>query len=125
MQANQVVSAFTRLRQIFARIPTEILCGFLLFVMGANLCSNAWCESLTNDELVHIPSGYHYLVTGNFRLNPEHPPLVKLWACLPVLFLRPEVSALTEPTGQDFAQFTVTSSIDFWRLNRPRFQAIS
>ena len=39
------------------------------------------------DELTHLPSGYVYLKTGDFSLNPQHPPLVKLLAALPLLFV--------------------------------------
>jgi hypothetical protein len=36
-------------------------------------------DSFTFDEAYHICSGVSYLRYGDFRLNPEHPPLVKLW----------------------------------------------
>jgi len=44
-------------------------------------------SSQTSDEAVHISAGYSYLETADFRLNPEHPPLIKEWAALPLLFL--------------------------------------
>jgi hypothetical protein len=47
--------------------------------------------SATSDEIVHLPAGYTYWTTRDFRLNPEHPPLVKLVAALPLLFLKPHV----------------------------------
>ena len=34
--------------------------------------------SATNDEAVHLASGFSYWQTRDFRLNPEHPPLAKL-----------------------------------------------
>ena len=37
-------------------------------------------DSFTIDEAYHIGAGAAYVRTGDFRLNPEHPPLVKLWA---------------------------------------------
>ncbi|HYU33256.1 MAG TPA: hypothetical protein VEW48_13935 [Thermoanaerobaculia bacterium] len=42
-------------------------------------------DGMTLDEPYHIASGVSYVRTGDFRLNPEHPPLVKLWvgAALP------------------------------------------
>ncbi len=43
-------------------------------------------ESATMDELAHIPAGYGYVKYLDFRLNPEHPPLVKALAALPLLF---------------------------------------
>jgi hypothetical protein len=47
--------------------------------------------SATSDEIVHLPAGYSYWTTRDFRLNPEHPPLAKLIAALPLLFLKPHV----------------------------------
>ena len=44
-------------------------------------------DSLTFDELAHIPAGYSYLTQKDYRLNPEHPPLIKDLAGLPLLFL--------------------------------------
>jgi hypothetical protein len=42
-------------------------------------------ESLTFDEANHMFAGYMMGHTGDFGLNPEHPPLVKLLASLPLL----------------------------------------
>lgn len=36
-------------------------------------------DGFTVDEPYHVASGVSYVRTGDFRLNPEHPPLVKLW----------------------------------------------
>lgn len=41
----------------------------------------------TWDEVGHLPAGYAYWKTGNFQLYPSNPPLVKLWAALPLLFM--------------------------------------
>ncbi len=38
------------------------------------------------DELAHIPAGYGYVRFLDYRLNPEHPPLIKALAALPLLF---------------------------------------
>ncbi len=39
------------------------------------------------DELAHIPAGYGYVKFLDYRLNPEHPPLVKMIAALPLAFM--------------------------------------
>lgn len=44
-------------------------------------------ESTTMDEKAHIPSAYTYVKYGDMRLNPEHPPLLKDLAGIPLLFL--------------------------------------
>ena len=46
--------------------------------------------SPTGDEVAHLPAGYTYWTTRDFRLNPEHPPLAKLIAAFPLLFLKPK-----------------------------------
>ena len=42
-------------------------------------------ESLTFDEGDHIFAGYMMWHSGDYGLNPEHPPLVKLVATVPLL----------------------------------------
>lgn len=44
-------------------------------------------DSPINDEIAHIPAGYSYLTQQDYRLNPEHPPLIKDLAAFPLLFL--------------------------------------
>jgi 4-amino-4-deoxy-L-arabinose transferase-like glycosyltransferase len=47
--------------------------------------------SATFDETTHLPSGYVYLTEGDFRLNPQHPPLAKLLSAAPLWFLEPSL----------------------------------
>lgn len=44
-------------------------------------------KSSTSDEAVHLTAGYEYLKYRDFRWNPEHPPLAKEIAALPLLFM--------------------------------------
>ena len=37
--------------------------------------------------MAHLPAGYTYVRTGDFRLNPQHPPLIKALAGVPLLLL--------------------------------------
>lgn len=41
--------------------------------------------SATVDEPVHILAGYRHLTCGDFAFNPEHPPLLKQVAALPLV----------------------------------------
>ena len=125
MKFNSLVSAGIGLRQKLARFPAENLCCCLLVVMGVNLFSNARREAPTNDELVHIPAGYYSLVRPDFRLNPEHPPLVKMWACLPLLIIRPTVYAFPDGASEESGSFTVRASREFWQANQGRFKTIT
>ena len=54
-------------------------------------------KSPTADENFHLVAGYSYLKWGDYRINPEHPPLVKMIAALPLLFLQIDDSALIRP----------------------------
>jgi len=45
-------------------------------------------QSPTIDEPIHLLAGYSYLRWGDYRINPEHPPLAKAWAALPLLWLK-------------------------------------
>jgi Dolichyl-phosphate-mannose-protein mannosyltransferase len=93
--------------------------------MAVNLCSLAASKTITNDEVVHIPPGYHYLKAREFRLNPEHPSLMKMWASLPLLAIRPERGATSGAPNQDWGERTMTTSVSFWKVNRDRYRAIS
>ncbi len=44
-------------------------------------------ESQTVDEGVHLAAGYSYLLKNDFRMNQEHPPLIKELAALPLLII--------------------------------------
>ncbi|MCK4453814.1 glycosyltransferase family 39 protein [Candidatus Parcubacteria bacterium] len=66
---------------------TYIIAGILLFVMFFTAFLSIRDDSLTFDEVSHIPSGYSYLTQKDYRLNAEHPPLIKDLAAIPLLFL--------------------------------------
>jgi len=53
-------------------------------------------NSQTSDEAVHLVAGYSYLATGDFRLNPEHPPFIKELAAVAV-YLRHGLSFQPDP----------------------------
>lgn len=56
----------------------------------------AKADSQTIDEGVHLSAGYTYLVNHDYRLNTEHPPVVKLLCALPLLRLHPDISTFTD-----------------------------
>ena len=39
----------------------------------------------TWDESVHLASGYAALSAGDYRVDPTHPPFLRIWAALPLL----------------------------------------
>jgi hypothetical protein len=63
-----------------------IVAGIITFFAVVSIL-NANNDSATFDEVAHIPAGYSYVSQHDTRLNPEHPPLIKDLAGLPLLFL--------------------------------------
>jgi 4-amino-4-deoxy-L-arabinose transferase-like glycosyltransferase len=57
----------------------------LLAIQAAQVVFMIHRESLTWDEDDHMFTGYMMWKAGDYGLNPEHPPLVKLLATLPLL----------------------------------------
>jgi Dolichyl-phosphate-mannose-protein mannosyltransferase len=58
---------------------------FLLLIFGLQIALTVHQESLTWDEGDHIFAGYMSWKTHDYGFNPEHPPLMKLLATLPLL----------------------------------------
>ena len=65
-----------------------LLCGIFRSAIATRL------DSFDLDEAYHITAGVTYARLGDYRLNPEHPPLVKLW-----------VGAFLSPTNFKTPQF--------------------
>lgn len=68
----------------------------LLLVISLQLLLSVRRESQTWDEGDHIFAGYRMWTNGDFGLNPEHPPLVKLLATAPLLWSQPKAPVLEE-----------------------------
>jgi len=66
---------------------TNILAASILFILFWTALLSMANDSLTFDELAHIPAGYSYLSQQDYRVNPEHPPLIKDLSAVPLLFL--------------------------------------
>ena len=59
----------------------------MLAIMFALMFGSSINDSAIFDEVAHIGAGYTYLKYQDGRLNPEHPPLLKSLAALPLVFL--------------------------------------
>src|ERR1700691_4752408 len=67
------------------KMPVWSLAGGLILLQMILIAIIVHGESLTFDEAAHIFSGYMMWQSGDYGLNPEHPPLVKLVATVPPL----------------------------------------
>src|SRR5271154_1527810 len=73
-QASLSNAPFTVKRSVFI---------WLVFLLGAlailRSALTTRLDGFTIDEAYHIAAGVSYVKYHDFRINPEHPPLVKLW----------------------------------------------
>ena len=103
--------------QLLARPRWFLLISVLLIAIG--MLRSMWATRLDGfsiDEPWHITAGVAYLRTGEYYLNPEHPPLVKLVAALAAprgVFHFCEPSGLKDKdTERDFVQATMHDEND-------------
>ena len=57
----------------------------LFIALALQLAFHLTRTSVTIDEPPHILAGYRHLQCGDFGINPEHPPLLKMIAAVPLL----------------------------------------
>ena len=87
-----------------------LLVGTLLVVLVAELALSVRQESITWDEGHHLYAGYRSLKYGDYGLNPEVPPLVKMVAALPILGMPLHLPALE---GRPFKNEAFLGGKDF------------
>ncbi len=64
------------------KIGFDTFVWLVLLLVGLGIVRSAIATRLdgfTLDEAYHIAAGVSYVKYADFRINPEHPPLVKLW----------------------------------------------
>ncbi len=91
----------TQKRPLLSKIPDwMVLLSFTalfltLTVLGVREKSATW------DETAHLPAGYLHLRFADYDFNREHPPLVKMLAALPLLFVDVKVPHRESPLDTD------------------------
>jgi transcriptional regulator len=73
---------------------TPALVALVLLVQASHLAFWVSRQSQTWDEGDHLYAGYRSLTHADFGLNPEHPPLAKMLAALPLLAMELKVPPL-------------------------------
>ena len=68
--------------------PEWLVLAALVIVMATQLWTSVRQLSITSDEIDHLHAAYRYLQCNDFGWNPEHPPLVKIVAALPLIAMR-------------------------------------
>jgi hypothetical protein len=87
-------------------------------------------KGLFIDDSMHIPAGYSYLLTHDYRLNQEHPPLIKLLSGLGVWKLHPHFpfespgwQQATTPEDPDDGMVKIEEA--FFETNTQQFEQIA
>jgi hypothetical protein len=83
---------------------TLVLCVFAVVFIALTVGSYTQ-KSATADEPQHLTAGYTALRLHDYRIDPEHPPLLRLWAALPLLMMtdvRLDTNTVSWQTGQDW-----------------------
>ena len=100
--------------EAFRRRPAQLLAG------AALLCALVWLalafhgaarKSAVVDEIAHFGDGLALLRYGDARMNPEHPPLFKILATLPVELFAPREMSL----GDEHFEFAPWVEFHQWR----------
>jgi len=80
----------------------------LLFLFIFQASTAVKDKSIIYDEMAHIPAGYSYLVTGDYRINFFHPPFTKYLSGLPLVFMH-------LPRPQSISSWNTTDEYRFGR----------
>lgn len=113
-----------KLRGIAKQYAPQLISAGLLLLMAVNLLTVIARKSITIDESLIIPSGYYYLKSRSFYIEPDHPPLSKLLAGLPLVFLTLETPPLADLDREPSADQTLTAASRLWTANRQHFAGV-
>jgi hypothetical protein len=73
----------TKTARVVLAVATVLFIGVAL--------REAWTDGITYDEMYAMTSGLTGLTRHDLRATPQHPPLGKIVAGIPVLFLHPNI----------------------------------
>src|SRR6266853_153982 len=97
-------------------LRTTIVLGAFAVVFIALTGGSYTQKSATIDEPQHLTAGYTALRLGDYRIDPEHPPFLRLWAALPLLAM-PNVQLDTNTVAWQTSDEWVFSHDFLYHLN--------
>lgn len=124
MLRSRVSSAFAGSLRFANQSAAHLIAAALLLVMVINLLSVVARKSITIDETLAIPAGYYYLADRAFHIDCDHPPLPKMLAALPLVFLPLEAPQLADLNREPSADQTLVAANRFWTTNRQHFKRV-
>jgi hypothetical protein len=118
--------SFAELRAWIIAHAAEIGCAFVLTLMSLQMLFVISRKSITCDEIVMIPSGYYHVTAQNFELINDHPPVSKILAAIPLLFLQPEEIRPEQIVGEPGGWEERWAHMEkFWENNPDKFLSLS
>src|SRR4030095_11387292 len=121
-----LLGLYEKARRYARTHAAQLACGGLLLIMTLQMFAIITRKSITIDEIVMIPAAYYHLVTGDFQFVNEHPPLSKISAALPLLFVQPNETLpgdVKDPPTSSAYKWAYQEQ--FWEDNNKLFGAIS
>jgi len=112
------------------RSRIAIVLAVFAAVFIALACFSYTRESATWDEPQHVTAGYAALTRRDFRIDTEHPPLVRMWAALPLAVssgIRFDEAGNYWQNGPQWFfchQFMYRDNSADWMLYRARFMIV-
>jgi len=109
---------------------TALVLGIFALVFVALTFFSYTRESATWDEPQHLTAGYAALTQRDHRVDPEHPPLARMWAALPLALstgIRFDTNSpfwKEGPTWFFCHQFLYRDNQADWMLYRARFMIV-
>ena len=95
------------LRPLMRSRTVNLLAALLLLIFAAEITLSIRQQSLSWDEGDHLFAGYMSWKRMDFGLNPEHPPMVKALAAIPLLFMDLKI-----PPSKGLADFKAETYFD-------------
>ena len=117
-------TAFSGIRRAATQDQARSIAAGLLLFMAINLFSVIGRKSITIDETLIIPAGYYYLKSRTFFVEPDHPPLSKIMAGIPLVFLPLATPELDDLNRESSADQTIIAANRFWTTNRLHFESV-
>jgi hypothetical protein len=118
--------SFATLRTCIIAHAAEIGCASMLILMSLQMLFVISRKSITCDEIVMIPAGYYHVAAQNFELINDHPPVSKILAAIPLLFMQPEEIRPDQIVGAPGSGDERWAHMEkFWENNPDRFVSLS
>jgi hypothetical protein len=108
-----------------SRRAAWVICLVAVLFAGSSL-RQAWTDGPTFDEANDLASSLAALTRHDLRANPQHPPLFRTVAAIPVLFLDPTIpdgAAWDRASGHDLAVQFMHHEVASGHLQRDLFAA--